>query len=297
MRAQARGHLGGRHGYSMFRRFAAVVTLAVLRVARNERHARQRRTSRLVTTFNANGTASSKHRGLTHLDTGSYVGTAQIGIGRYRFESTFNGRPDAPTRRTPHGRAPAVRRGEAHRHADRYLQCFPPGSHLGSSVEAQYSIHLTSGTRDLGRRHLRRELQLAVRGAISGTAGAEGCGGDGNVNVTARVGYAMVDDHAGLDSFGGAALVLSPVDSCADDDEDRRHAVARGLLDRDVRGSRVPARRRDVVRERVLAPRRTRSCAVSRDTHRQTATGCSRRYRPRDSVGDATFLGDVHTLR
>ena len=53
-----------------------------------------------VNTFNASGTASGDVHLLQHVDHGSYAGSGQIGIGRYRFVSTYSP-ADARTPPTP----------------------------------------------------------------------------------------------------------------------------------------------------------------------------------------------------
>jgi hypothetical protein len=152
-------------------------------------------------TFNASGTASGDPHLLKHTDSGSYTGVGQIGLGRYRFQSTYT--PGGCVHSTYTGHAQLVRfdgaplTGTLTGESD----CFP-GGHGPPIVNAVYTLDL-SGTSDLVHAHLAVACSWAVAVSVSGTPGEETCNASGEVVVTQRIGYVMVDDHGQSIPFGG----------------------------------------------------------------------------------------------
>ena len=174
---------------------AAIALLVPLGFAASPAHA----TILDLNALGATGTASGNTQSLTHVDTGSYMGLGQIGNGRYRFESTYT--PVVGTDSTYTGTAAFTRSDGA----------TLSGTLTGSSgivdtpdtVDAFFVLDLTHGTRDLVSANLYAECSWPWS-VTAGTSGAEHCNVHGTVVVTSRVGYAMVDDHGALHSFGGA---------------------------------------------------------------------------------------------
>jgi ribosomal protein L24E len=162
-----------------------------------------------VNTFNGSGTAYCReHRNvcdfLGHIDSGSYAGSGQIGIGVYHFWSTYS--PAGCTNATYTGTAMLIRSDGA------ILSGTLTGTSTctGPSTNATFTVTLTACTggcmsrpRDFEHATFDVNCSWGSATTISGTPTGESCRGSGTLAVTHRIGYASLDDHGQLHVFGG----------------------------------------------------------------------------------------------
>lgn len=70
-------------------------------------------------------------------------------------------------------------------------------------VQANFALDLSGGTHDLLRAHFDVTCSWPNALNLAGVSGAEECSAEGNVVVTARVGYAVIDVQGHTTGFGG----------------------------------------------------------------------------------------------
>jgi hypothetical protein len=179
--------------------FAFIASLGPLVVDAAAAHATVTEDNILHMTGVASGNASL----LTHSDSGRYDGAGQLGIGRYSFVSTYT--PGGCGDSTYTGTARLTRSDGATVSGTLTgtSNCILNG-HLGSTLNAHFVLDLTHGSADLVNAQIEVDCSWPVSVQISGGTAAVDCTASGPVVVTSRIGYATVDNRAGMHSSGGA---------------------------------------------------------------------------------------------
>jgi hypothetical protein len=156
-----------------------------------------------TTTFNASGFAlgDTHVRRQTHV--GVYSSIGQIGSGSYRFDVTYA--PGGCVDATYTGTAVLTRTNGAALtgNVTGTSTCIGGTSRSNPYVEAQFTVDLPHGTRDLHHAHFTVTCDWGPSVSTTGTPSVEGCLGDGNVTVRRRVGYTLLNDAGAIEAFGG----------------------------------------------------------------------------------------------
>jgi hypothetical protein len=139
----------------------------------------------------------------TQSDLGSYTSRGQLGSGRYHFETNVSACDTATDRQTLSGTATLVRSDGAS------LKGTVTGSegcqHTKHDISADFTLDLTSGTRDLVSAHL--TFSGAISGLVVTPGGERGVGKFqimGSLVTTTRVGWWMLATSGNVYAFGGA---------------------------------------------------------------------------------------------
>ena len=143
----------------------------------------------------------------TQDDSGTFRSFEQLGIGRYRFTSTFDPSIGCNGITNYSGTARLVRNDGATLSGalTGTSQCIGAVTGL-IAVNASFTLDLKSGTRDLVGAQLTADCSWPVRLAASSGVGAQDCSLSGNVNYTTILGYALLDASGTLNEFGGTSL-------------------------------------------------------------------------------------------